>query len=238
MVAGVIMLSVAGAFIAVRAHARARAIRISIDSVRRSRDILERPMRYRVAWPSDDDVVRPVRAAPACDVLVANGFTLLVDLVGVPEGGSAWNVVRIYVDPVGTMLAFVFGSARYRAPARVLLVSYTSDAVFQTLRAGPGFAEPPSWHRQSLDALTPTSRAIQRHRAFCGDAELVAITTPEAMRERLEREHDLAMRWRLAQPPDELLLADVRSLLGSRFERDGHRVIRRLRPDVPRATVV
>ncbi len=195
-------------------------------------------MRYRIAWPSDDDVVRPLRTASVCRILTDNGFAHLVDLVGVPEGGSAWNVSRIYIDSAGTTVASVIRSAVFQGPAQLALVSYTRDAAFRTLRIGAWLAAPPSWRRQSIDTLVSTPQAIQRHRAFCREAELVAITTPDAMRARLDLDHDDAVRWRLAQPPDELLLADVRSLLGSRFERDGHRVIRRLRPDVPRATVV
>jgi len=231
-------VAVGFAFILVRAHARARAIRLSLDIVRRTRDILERPMRYRIAWPSDDDLVRPLRTAAACEILTSNGFVHLGDLVGVPEGGPAWSVARIYVDSAGTTIASVVRSAVFHGPTQLALVSYASDAAFRTSRVASWLAAPPSWHRQSLDALTATPQAIQRHRAFCGEAELIAITTAEAMRERLELEHEVSMRWRNAQSPDELLLADVRSLLGARFDRDGHRLIRRLRANVPRATVV
>ena len=44
-------------------------------------------------------------------------------------------------------------------------------------------------------------------------------------------------RWREAQPPDALLDADLRSVLGAQYARSGKWWARRLRDDLPRAEV-
>ena len=99
-------------------------------------------------------------------------------------------------------------------------------------------AEPPFVRRQTLAADVPHAQLVAEHRAFVGDnATLHSIATPVELIAELLRMRSRIVEWRNAQPPDELLDADLRNVLGDVYERSGKIWARRLRDRLPEATL-
>jgi hypothetical protein len=120
--------------------------------------------------------------------------------------------------------------------------SYRADERFASWR-GPGdFALPPNVHVQQLGPDATTTEVVRRHRDFARTQQpehgLVHLASLDDVVAQFTAWDENLFAWRAAQPPDELLDADLRAVLGDRYERVGKRLARRLRDDLPQATAL
>ena len=208
--------------------------------IREIREVASSPLDYREPDTGDDALVglMKLRIEPAVQKLANHGFTSLGDLV-MDHHGQPLGIMRSYVDGATTCV-HVIVTMEQPLPAVPLLQSYARDAHWLTLFGGeslPWLAVPPHSHRQRADAALRFQSILDRHRKFARAEGLIRIATRDDLVRVLVADRALTIAWRDAQPPDQLLEADLRELLGTQFERQGPRLMRRLRADLPRARV-
>lgn len=209
-------------------------------ALRITREDMASPDPFRLATEHDHALVALLEAArPEQQALEACGFTVLGDIV---VQASSTSIVRGFVDPARTTAAFLVVARTAPTTVRVQLSSYMLDEMFATTRRPfQVLAEPPSVHRQALDAKLPPATMLARHRAFAAlDDEtrtLQRIGSREELLAELVRFWRATVRWREAQSPDALLDADLRNLLGVHHARTGAYWARRLRDRLPTATL-
>lgn len=225
---------------ATRAYWRGQKRADELEStLRRAREELSSPIPLRVATGADVDLVASLRRARAGeDELVARGFRVLGDIVA--EGAAAW-IMRALVDRDGTTSAVLMVPAKPSGAVLLRFSSYLGDEVFLTGRAtGPSLADPPFVHRQTLPHA-PVSSVLAQHRAFARlddkERSFFRSDSLEDMLARAEKTRSDAARWRDAQPPEVLLDADLRSVLGTHYGVVGASMARRLRAQLPTATL-
>jgi hypothetical protein len=227
-----------GRFRRVRAYWRYQQQSAHLERILRdARDDATSPVAPRLA--SDDDrqliaLLEPAKADQAA--LESCGFTKVADAVIAVAQGLC--VVRQLVDASGSTSARIFARARSTA---VILCSSTQDQMFSTTRGGRFLTDPPFVHRQTLAADLSHGELVRRHRAFAKLDEVGRtfdrVTTAKDVLEQLASSRTRVAEWRAAQPPDELLDADLREILGEQYGKLGKIWARRLRDELPRATV-
>lgn len=206
--------------------------------LRLAREELSSPPSFRAATGHDFDLVSLLRGARKDeDELATCGFRVLGDIVV----GSTTAIMRSLVDQAGTTCAVLFVAARHPNTVLLRFSSYLVDEVFSTARAlVPSLAEPPFVHRQTL-AHQPLAALLSHHRAFARlDDETRSfqrIESLDALLAQLARGRQDIVRWRNAQPPEELLDADLRSVFGEHYAAEGASWARRLRGRLPKASV-
>ncbi|HEX4450548.1 MAG TPA: hypothetical protein VH143_06750 [Kofleriaceae bacterium] len=216
---------------------RRRALRRSDDfetALLDARAAASSPLAWRLPAPGDiNDVVELDRAHTDDRALTSNGFRRLGEIVAV---GHARNVVRGYVDAAGTTIAVLLVAS---GQAYVDLRSFaTNGARFTTIRGRRArLALPPDVHVAENDAEMIVPTLMVQHRTAIKAESLLAVASIDALLERVAAGHDAARAWRDSVPPDELLEADLRALLRSRYARLGPIWLHRLRSRIPTATV-
>lgn len=221
---------------------RARAInrrvaRNLVPGVRAMRKLAGQVIGYRPLRPDESipsDATSLFEAAR--QELTANGLVVLGDLMEAPPQGPA-NPTRWFTDATHTVFGW-FGVLRNKAqgtvnPVMLFFSEGPRDAFFITGRGtGPtGTAQPPTQHRDFFGWGVGLAETLRRHQAQITNSGVTAVSQPAtletgpALVSRL-REH--AARWRAAQPPAELLQADVRALTGDKFDYVGPPLLRLL----------
>jgi len=226
------------------AHWRAQTRRDEFErTFREVRETLTGESPFRAATADDAALVALLDAAkPDEDALAACGFTLLGDIVVQSTARPPSEVMRAFVDADHTTCAVLVATRKRPEVVRLLLQSYGDGATFATTR-GPqaSFAAPPFAHRNVLAADLPHAQLVAGHRAFAhaGDAakSFVRIATRDDLLAAQVTARASIARWRLAQPPDELLDADLRAMLGEHYAKLGKIWARRMRDPLPEATV-
>lgn len=206
-------------------------------ALREAREAIDSGCAYRVPGDGDRELLELLTAAaPVCDELAACDFRVLCELIVQHAGKPAIGAARALVDRAGTTVALV---VVWRRTTRfvVRLVSWAGERAFLTARKpDASLAQPPSVERTVIDAKT-IAELVERHRAITGDAPARAIASGDELLAQLVAQFETIARWRAAQPPDELLDADLACVLGDAYARSGKAWARRLRGKLPEATL-
>ena len=163
------------------------------------------------------------------------GFTMLGDYVEespVREGGMA---MRWFVDARGTTFGWMAPfEVKGKRETVVVLMSHELSSQVITSRAprASALSRPPFVKVQHVDVAASFKETVAKHRSL---AELdddtrgfVPVKTFEQLTHELDRMRGKAIAWRQGQQGEELLDADLRSLLGAQYRRLGGPMRRRL----------
>jgi hypothetical protein len=190
---------------------------------------------YRPATAADSELLAVFGADQT--VIEACGFAVLGDIVR-EVGDRRLAIMRAFCDRSQTTCAVA--TVAVKTPSKSwTLYSFADDQMFSTHRGVPGtLATPPFVHRQPVAADLPYAQVVDRHRTFATASPLVHIASRDALLAELERLHAKIASWRDAQPPDELLDADLKGVLGNvGYAWSGKAWTRRLRGRLPVATL-
>lgn len=195
------------------------------------------PSPWRLARADDRDLVALLLHAAAGDehALGAAGFVPLGELVGELPAGRATLVLRALVR--GPAVAFLMISTTTPTRVRMTISSYGPDQQFSTARDSDGrsLATPPFVHLRHLRADATALEVVREHAAFATAGELRTLATLDELLATMAAHRALVQRWRDAQPPDALLEADLRGLLGPAYDGAGAYWARKLRARLPDA---
>lgn len=173
--------------------------------------------------------------------MVALGFTVLGDLAFHRTDQPALGIMRVLVDSTKTILGYLVVLPQSPTNPRCVLESYSRSLEFSSMRAerNATLATAPSSCQQQLAANLDHAELVAKHRDLArpGDPDdsLIRVTSLDELIPVLLRFQTLVADWRAAQPPDELLDADLRGLLGVHYARLGERWKKRLAIRLPRA---
>ncbi len=172
------------------------------------------------------------------------GFTMLGDHLEDSSLDSTGRAMRWFVDGEGTTFGWLAPfdvdqpphrpSAVLRGPAepdlaigqhRIVVVLMSHELASQTITsrqpAASLLSRPPFVDMQTLPLTTSLTETVAKHRkrAQLDDAErgFIPVRTFDQLATELDRMRSKVIAWRKAQPADELLEADLRSLLGSQY---------------------
>jgi hypothetical protein len=204
-------------------------------SIREARANAEAVSPYRTRAEDETEVLDYLRATDAtCEALRRLDFQSLGDLMIAWSGRAPSGAARILVDGPGTTIAILMVMLD-RIGVVTRLTSYDDHSVFTTwLGSRPNLATPPFVKRQ--ESSGSLEELVAKHRSFIGQSLHRVSSLEDASREAAEA-HERARRWRAEQPPDDLLDADLRSILGKHYERHGKMWARKLRDRLPEATI-
>ena len=190
---------------------------------------------YRAATDDDRELTAGLGASDV-DALIALGFTALGDLAVQRPGRPVDWIMRAFVDRAATTCAFL--AVGRPDPVQLAFCSYAAGEVFTTVRGtSPRLADPPFTHRKATAKELPLATIIAEHRASAKLDDAARIASRDMLLAELARSHVRVRNWRAAQPPDELLDADLKNVLGEHYARLGKVWARRMRAELPQATV-
>ena len=224
---------------------RKRQMKALADGVRRlqrsaSQESRCRPVRADERWLDESRELYE----SATRELGENGFIVLGDLVEEDDSGKAAGQIRWFADEGRTVCGWFAPvlSGRTKYPAMFLFSESDSSEFFVTLR-GPSnihAAPPPSVHRAYCPwdvglpaALLLHLDAISTTGAGSGFRRSDDLDAARALQKRLGT---TVARWRASQPADELLVQDLRSILGDRFDELSPALLRLMRSGSDPAT--
>jgi hypothetical protein len=197
----------------------------------RRRDDLVQTIRQRRAVASSS--AAPVRAACRDDAALTTALVLADEdqraLVGCGFQPLGDLVLELSQTQAVAMRAFVAadGTCAYLAVPRsgmtrlLLFCTATEVAMFTTIR-GRGYRDlsrAPFDHQQEIASATP-EHVLSKHRPFAiSDHPPRRVTDLAELVLELGRQHAMCASWRLTQPVDALLDADLRAFLGRKYNR-------------------
>ena len=163
------------------------------------------------------------------------GFTMLGDYLEESAARESGMPMRWFVDARGTVFGWMapFEVAGKRQLV-VVLMSHQLASQTVTSRApkASALSRPPFVQVQHVELGTSFKETVAKHRELAKlDDEtrgFVPVKTFEQLATELGRMRDKVIQWREGQPKDELLDADLRSLLGGQYKRIGWAMRRRL----------
>jgi hypothetical protein len=185
---------------------------------------------------------RPVESAELDDELAATtteaeqaGFTMLGDYSEespVREGGMP---MRWFADARGTTFGWM-APFDVKGKREVVIVLMSHELASQTITSrapkASTLSKPPFVRVQHVALDASFAETVAKHREAAQLDEdtrgFVPVKTFEQLTHELERMRGKAIAWREGQPHDELLDADLRSLLGAQYRRLGRAMRRRL----------
>lgn len=163
------------------------------------------------------------------------GLSMLGDYIEEASVVSLERAIRWFVDGDGTtfgwMAPFEVDGQKY---ILIVLMSHELDAQTITARQplGSTLSRPPFVTLSHLPPATSFQQTLAKHRTKAGLGESgrawIPVKTFEQVEHELDRMRDKVIAWRNAQPEDELLDADLRSLLGPQYAKLAPAVKRRL----------
>ena len=205
----------------VRVHNRRMLARLA-SSVETLRALTMREVTYEPRGPSD---VIPPPARPAFEAfdreLREHGMTATGDLVEAMS--SSVNIERWFRDGDGSIFGW-FGVTATGGPAMVLFSESDDGTFIVTGRhaKGANLVDPPVVTRQRFDWAHGLGAVLDAHRArLTGTSSWRRAPDAAAGAASLLRLRAAVARWRAAQPPDQLLEADLRSMLAERWDELG-----------------
>jgi len=213
---------------------RAERMKKFEQALRDARASADGPSPFRVATASDlPHVERLAVLASQQASLAEAGFRLLGDLI-MERDGNTFMISRVHVSSDGRTLATL--SASLQAPVRtyVGLGSYDGENHVSTVRGEvPSLARPPFVTVTSLPQDASIAKLVAAHPPM---PTARVITSVDDVLARLAEVRTRTQAWRAAQPPDELLDADLRALLGKAYANGAKLWAARLRAKIPQAT--
>lgn len=152
------------------------------------------------------------------------GFIMLGDYVEQSDQNPTERAMRWFVDAPGTtfgwMVPFEVAGVRHII---IVLMSHELDAQTITARQPPAslLGRPPFVTMQQLPVATSFAETVRRHRSKAGLDDsaraFVPVKTFDQLVYELDRMRSKVITWRQAQPADELLETDLKSLLGAQY---------------------
>jgi hypothetical protein len=232
LVIGKLILLVAIAIAIIYVLRARRQLAILAAQIRELREHAMHSITYRPVGTSPeltDELEAATREAQAA------GFTMLGDFVEESAVREAGLAMRWFVDGRGTTFGWLapFSVAGTRETVLVLMShELASQTITSRAPKASALSRPPFVRVQHVAPGTSFLDTWAKHREV---AELddesrgfVPVRTFEQLRHELERMRDKVIAWRQAQPEDELLDADLKSLLGTQYVRLGAAMRRRL----------
>lgn len=208
-----------------------RQLAMLAAQIRDLREHAVKPITYRPAGNPQlaDELAATTREAEQA------GFTMLGDYLEespVREGGMP---MRWFVDARGTTFGWL-APFEVQGTREIVIVLMSHELASQTITSrapkASSLTRPPFVHVQHVPLGTPFKDTVARHRELAQlDDEtrgFVPVKTFEQLSHELERMRAKVIAWRETQPKDELLDADLRSLLGGQYDRLGTAMRRRL----------
>ena len=213
-------------------------------SRRKKLQLLEKMIRDQRALAMLPITYEPVDARwqPYLDGLdVPATMTALGDFVEVPAGRSPAGAMRGITDAAGTTFGWIAKAGPQGVRVMMLVSASDTDSYVTVLSpASAGLAaSPPFVHRDRVGILSGPGAALTLHQERIASVTgLIKVTTLDELQAALQRLRTKSMDWRAAQPPSTLLDADLRSILGHRYDELGPRLASKLGPELPEAKVV
>ena len=208
-----------------------RQLALLAAQIREVREHAIKPLTYRPVGSADlDDQVHAVTAEAE-----KAGFTMLGDYLEESPVRDAGMAMRWFVDARGTtfgwMAPFEVGGKR-----EIVIVLMSHELATQTITSrapkASALSRPPFVQVQHVELGVPFKEVVAKHRELAKLDEdtrgFVPVRTFEQLSHELERMRGKAIAWRQAQAGDELLDADLRSLLGAQYRRLATAMRRRL----------
>ncbi|HEX5062796.1 MAG TPA: hypothetical protein VFV99_25660 [Kofleriaceae bacterium] len=220
------------------------AIAIAVIYVLRARRqlaVLAQQIRDLRAHALKPVTYRPVGSPELADELSAAtaqaekaGFTMLGDYLEESEVREGMPM-RWFVDARGTTFGWM-SPFEVRGKREIVLVLMSHELASQTITArapkASALMRPPFVHAQTVAMDTSFKDTVAKHREHANlDDEtrgFVPVKTFEQLSHELERMRGKVITWRESQPDDELLDADLRTLLGAQYKRLASAMRRRL----------
>lgn len=230
MIVMVLLLLLVSAGVVFVLSVRAR-LTLLAEQTRRLRANALEPVSYRPA-PSGALGGGVVKITAEAEQL---GFTMLGDHLEDSSLATTGRAMRWFVDADGT----TFGSLApfdYDGQRHIVVVLMSHELAAQTITsrqpAASLLSRPPFVDMQTLPLTTSLAETVAKHRkrAQLDDAEraFIPVRTFEQLTTELDRMRSKVIAWRKAQPADELLDADLRTLLGSQYSKLAGPLRRRL----------
>ena len=174
------------------------------------------------------------------DVDVLDGMTALGGFVQVPAGRSPAGAMRGITDEAGTTFGWIGKVGPQRVDATLLISASDTDSyvtVLSPVRAG-FLASPPFVHHDRVTVGGPGAALAAHKQRVAAVTGLHTVRTLDELQATLGRLRERTIDWRAAQSPDALLDADLRSILGPRYDDLGPLLAKKLGPQIPEAKVV
>jgi hypothetical protein len=199
------------------------------------RGLREQALEHLTYRPHQDSELAESLAV-ATRELEAQGFTLLGDHAEEAKLAGSSQPQRWFVDRArttfGWMAPFEVSGDRHVV---IVLMSHELDRQVITARqpASSMLSRPPFVTVQHVPPATSFAGLVEKHRDKAGlddpERAFIPVRTFDEVVHELVRMRDKAIAWRQAQPTDELLDADLKSLLGAQYARLAPLMKRRLR---------
>lgn len=189
---------------------------------------------HRISYsPAGGELAEDLAAATA----EANdlGFTILGDYIEESPVRTTPTPMRWFVDARGTTFGWM-APFEVRGERTIVLVLMSHELATQTITsrapAASSLTRPPFVAIHHVPTTASFADTVTKHRQFArlddDTRGFVPVHTFDQLRHELERMRAKAIAWRETQPSDELLEADLRSLLGKQYGKLAGAMRRRL----------
>lgn len=224
----VILLLAIGILFVLRAR---RQLTVLAEQIKDLRAHATQPITYRPVGDPDlaDELVGSTMEAEKA------GFTMLGDFLEESAVRPDGMPMRWFTDARGTTFGWM-APFQVRGERMIVLVLMSHELATQTITSraprASALSRPPFVQVQHVPVTTTFKETVARHRELAKLDEdtrgFVPVRTFDQLRHELERMRAKTIAWRENQPDDELLEADLRSLLGGQYARLGGAMRRRL----------
>lgn len=204
------------------------------QALRDARAAADGPNPYRYTTAADAPHVQRLGLLVSQEAaLVDAGFRALGDLIA-ERDGKAFLISRVLVSADGKTTAGLNASLVVTGRTYVGLTSYDGEQHASTVRGEiPSLARPPFVAVKHVAQDMSIAKLVAAHEVMPAAR---AVSSIEDAMARIDELRARTQAWRAAQPPDELLDADLRMLLGKAYTHGGKRWAARLRSKLPQAT--
>ncbi len=204
------------------------------QALRDARAAADGPNPYRHVTAADAQHVERLGLLVSQEgALVELGFRVLGDLIA-ERDGKPFLISRVLVSADGKTTAGLNASLLVAGRTYVGLTSYDGEQHVSTVRGEvPSLARPPFVVVTNVPQDASIAKLVAAHQAM---PEARAVSSIDEAMARIDELRARTQAWRATQPPDELLDADLRMLLGKGYAHGGKRWAARLRSKLPQAT--
>lgn len=200
-----------------------RRLALLAEQIRQLRAQALEPVSYAPAPASNEHDDRVAKITAEAEGL---GFTRLGDYVEDSTAAVAGLSMRWFVDAAGTTFGWIapfdVGGQKHMV---AVLMSHELGAQTITARQPPAslLARPPFVSMHTLPLSTSLTETYTRHKKFAGidddDRAFIPVRTFDQLVAELGRMRSKTIEWRRSQAADELLDADLKSLLGAQYSK-------------------
>lgn len=208
-----------------------RQLAVLAAQIRELRAHAIEPLRYRPVGAPElaEELATTTREAEKA------GFTMLGDYLEESEVRESGLPMRWFVDARGTTFGWM-APFEVHGHREIVVVLMSHELVSQTITSrapkASTLTRPPFVHVQHVEMTASFKETLAKHRELAKlDDEtrgFVPVKTFDQLRHELERMRGKVITWRNGQNSDELLDADLRSLLGAQYRRLASAMRRRL----------